>query len=369
MQKHNLLKIITAITLTITLLGTLAACGSKTKETDSKLTPTASATGTNATDSDSTATPIAENEFIGDGLNEATVIHVGTQPGVAIWELNKVKSIIEDEFTADNIKVEYQEFTYGPPIIEAISAGDIDFTITGDLPVFTGIANGIGVTGVYHNAFDPQGNWIIVPEGSTIKKIEDLKGKKVAFPVGSGAHNFVGQLLASVNLTIDDIEAVNLATTDIAAALTKGEVDAAALWEPQVSIVAAQAGATKVISSEGVYNSLAFVDVRNDFASQNPELTARFLKAIVKLNTYIKDNTDEVIGLISDSTGIDKELWGTLNRLTYNGYFTDADWKAAEKTKQFLLDNDLITSDFDISLVYTDKYLKEADRLISEEGK
>lgn len=313
-----------------------------------------------------TETKSSESEFEGDGLNQATVIHVGTQPGITIWELNKQKQFIENEFADDNIKIEYKEFTYGPPIIEAIGAGEIDISLTGDLPVFTGVANGIDVTGIYRIANDKQGYGILAFPESGIKTAADLKGKKVAVPVGSAGHNFLAQLLASVDLSISDIELVNLAAGDIAAALANGDVDAAALWESSISTIAVKIGAEIPITSDGVYESLNLIVARNEFAEKNPEITARFVKAVKKLEEYTQANPDEVVDILANVTGNPKEAWKTVYRVKLTGYLDDQAWASAEKAKQFLLDNDLIENDFDVKSIYTDKYLVEADRLAAK---
>jgi sulfonate transport system substrate-binding protein len=344
--------------LTLSLLVSISACSGAPATAPPAATPaTTPAPATTTVD-----------EFNGPGLNEAKVIKVGIQPGQAQWELNSIKHLIEDEFAADGIKIEYSSYTYGPPIIEAISAGELDFAVTGDLPVFTGISNNIGVIGVYRGGVDPQGSATIVLPSSPIQTVADLVGKKVGLSVGSGAHNFAGQLLKSGGYSIDDIEVVNLVTGDLAAALTSGDIDAAITWEPQVAIIAKQTGGKVILSSEGVYNSLSLVDARVGFVEKNPKLTARFLKAFHKLDDYVANNTDEVVDLIYNATGIEKDVWGNLYRTTYNGYFTDKTWQEAENTKQFLLDNDLILSDFDVHKIYTDKYLKEADRLLKAEN-
>lgn len=351
-------KVFYFVAITLLLSGILAGCA-KDKETSGE--PAANSAPETAADTKGT-----ETEFEGDGLNEATVIHVGTQPGIPIWELNKQKQFIEKEFASDNVKIEYKEFTYGPPIIEAIGAGEIDISMTGDLPVFTGVANGIGVSGIYRVANDDQGYGILAFPESGIKTASDLKGKKVAVPVGSAGHNFLAQLLASADLSISDIELVNLGAGDIPAALSNGDVDAAALWESSLSTIAAKIGSDIPITSEGVYVSLSLVIARNDFAEENPELTARFLKAVKETEEYTIANPDEVVDILAEATGNPKEAWKTVPRLELTGYFDDSAWSSAEKAKQFLLENDLIENDFDVKSIYTDKYLAEADRLAEE---
>ena len=59
--------------------------------------------------------------------------------------------------------------------------------------------------------------------------MKDLQGKKIACSVGTFRHNFLLTALKTVDLTADDIELLNLQTSDIITALQAGEAEAGVL--------------------------------------------------------------------------------------------------------------------------------------------
>jgi sulfonate transport system substrate-binding protein len=142
-------------------------------------------------------------------------------------------------------KVTFARFTYGPPLVQAASSGDIDLGSVGDVPPVTGAATeyGFSIVGVAHyiNASIPDED-IIVPKNSPIHSLAQLKGKKIAVPEGSSANGLVLLALKSVGLTPQQVHLDFLSPAAGATAFQSGKVDAWAIWNPQVSL-AVKAGA------------------------------------------------------------------------------------------------------------------------------
>lgn len=73
---------------------------------------------------------------------------------------------------------------------------------------------------------------LLVAEGSAIRSVPEIKGKKVAFARGTSAQPFLLKLLAKAGLTYGDVEPIYLAPKAGASALSDGSVDAWAIWDP-----------------------------------------------------------------------------------------------------------------------------------------
>ena len=102
------------------------------------------------------------------------------------------------------------------------------------------------------------GDAIVVPRGSTISDVEDLKGKKVAVAKGSSAnYNLLAQLDAA-GLTFDDITPVYLQPTDALAAFNGGSVDAWSIWDPFTAQAEVDTGARVLSDGKGLVNGLVF---------------------------------------------------------------------------------------------------------------
>ncbi len=117
-------------------------------------------------------------------------IRIGTQKG-GFFPAVKARHTVEDVFKPLGIDIKWVDFQFGPPLLEAINVGSVDFGYVGDSPpIFAQAAN---ARIRYVAAVKQQGNTqaIIVPQDSPIKTLADLKGKRVAFGRGSSAHNLL----------------------------------------------------------------------------------------------------------------------------------------------------------------------------------
>jgi len=126
-----------------------------------------------------------------------------------------------------------------PQVVDAILKGDAQIAI---VPVELAAVIMEKGGDVYIIALDNQMNQaILVRPNSSIKSIEDLKGKKVAAVIGSGTYALFKALMKEdYNLTVGpdpeyDVQVVNMPPPNVIDALARGDVDAAVIWEPLVS--------------------------------------------------------------------------------------------------------------------------------------
>ena len=169
-----------------------------------------------------------------------------------------------------NLALEWVEFASGPPILEALNAGAVDFGATGDTPPI--FAQAAGVELLYAGGQPVLGlsSAILVPANSPIRVLADLRGKRIAFTKGSSAHNFVVKALASVGMKPVDIQPVYLQPPDAGAAFRTGALDAWAIWDPFYAI-AQQEPTTRVLTTaEGVAPSNSFFLANRAFARRAP---------------------------------------------------------------------------------------------------
>ena len=74
---------------------------------------------------------------------------------------------------------------------------------------------------------------IIARKSSGVRKVDDLRGKKVAATVNTSSLYFLREMLRKAGMQLDtDVRFVNLEGPDMPAALKRGDVDAVAMWEP-----------------------------------------------------------------------------------------------------------------------------------------
>jgi sulfonate transport system substrate-binding protein len=172
------------------------------------------------------AIPLAEAEVLRVGVASAgggdPVTFSGSPLGIV-----RNQQLLEKAFAGTGTQVQWFFFKgAGPAVNEALSNQQLDFAYQGDLPAVVGRSNGLdtrllAALGVRANLY------LAVPKGSSIKRIEDLKGKKVAVFRGTNGYLVMINLLAAHGLTERDIKVINLDTGSSQAALVSNGVDAA----------------------------------------------------------------------------------------------------------------------------------------------
>lgn len=214
---------------------------------------------------------------------------------------------IEKRLAASGTSVKWVEFTSGPPMMEAISNGSVDFGAVGDSPpIFAQAAN----ANIVYAAASPisNGQGILVPANSSIKSIADLKGKRVGFTKGSSAHNVVVLTLAKAGLTYDDITPVYLTPPDAGPAFANGSIDAWAVWDPYFAIGEKKQNARILINAYEVGKTNAFFIANRDFANQQPAVLREVIAGLSTAATWAENNRDAVAKSLHEVTGVPLDI-------------------------------------------------------------
>ena len=150
-------------------------------------------------------------------------IRIGYQKN-GVLVITRQRESLENHFKPQGVSVKWVEFSSGPPMMEAMNVGSVDYGAVGDSPPIFAQAAGAAIV---YAAAQPiiNGSGILVPQNSAIKTIADLKGKRVGFTKGSSAHNVVIQTLEKAGLTYNDITPVYLTPPDAGPAFANGGID------------------------------------------------------------------------------------------------------------------------------------------------
>ncbi|MFT4085936.1 MAG: ABC transporter substrate-binding protein [Gordonia sp. (in: high G+C Gram-positive bacteria)] len=182
------------------------------------------AVGTACSSNDSTAAD--DTAGVGD-----VTLTVGDQ-------VKGTQSLLEASGELKNLpyKIKWATFEAGPPLLEAAAADKIDFGGTGDVPPVFAQSAGSPLKIVAVTSVRKAGDYLLVPEGSSIKSVAELKGKKVAFTKGSSSNGLVLAALKQAGLKPSDITETFLSPSEGLAAFTSGQVDAWAVWNPYAAV-------------------------------------------------------------------------------------------------------------------------------------
>ncbi|WP_051027232.1 ABC transporter substrate-binding protein [Nocardia higoensis] len=217
-------------------------------------------------------------------------LKVGDQKAISIEVLMTASGQLENL----PYKIEFSTFTAGPPLVEAAGAGGIDLAQVGNTPVIFGAAADAEIKIIGALAATGKGDAILVGKDSPIASVADLKGKKVAVTKGSSANANLLRQLQKAGLGLGDVEPVYLAPADGYAALTRGDVQAWAVWDPYTAIAENEVGAKTIATADQAANGYNFWLASNEALGDagRSAAIADFLGRYAAATTWSSDNLD-----------------------------------------------------------------------------
>jgi sulfonate transport system substrate-binding protein len=238
--------------------------------------------------------------------DKPTEIRIGTQKG-GFFPAVRQRHTVEDAFKPLGIEVKWIDFQFGPPLLEAINVGAVDFGFVGDSPPIFAQAGGAKIRYVAAVKSDGNTQAIIVPQDSPIKTLADLKGKRVAFGKGSSAHNLLVAALEKAGLGWNDITPAPLAPADATAAFVKGAVDAWSIWDPYLALAELKEHARVIAFDKDVHKPNAFYIAGSDFVEKYPSLVAKLNTVFASEGRWADTHHEEVAKAQTEATGVDIE--------------------------------------------------------------
>ena len=222
--------------------------------------------------------------------------------------LLKGRGTLEKRLAEQGVGVKWTEFPAGPVLREGLNVGSIDFGTVGEAPPIFAQAAGANLVYVGNEPASPASEAIVVPKGSGLRTLADLKGKKIALNKGSNVHYLLLKALEKAGVAYADIQPVFLPPADARAAFERGSVDAWAIWDPFLAAAEKQLGARVLADGKGLVANYQFYLASRTYAEKNPEILRIVLDEVAKVDDWGRNNPDEVATILSAQTGLSKEV-------------------------------------------------------------
>ncbi len=192
------------------------------------------------------------------------------------------------------------------------------------------------------------GDAVVVGRG--IKSVNDLRGKKVAYAGFTPSVTFLIFMLESANMTLADIEPVEVALpTDAATAFKGGQVDAAVIWSPDIPPCLRAVNGSQVLqSTKDASHIIADVFmVKDSYVRQNPDKLAKFyegwMKAVAELENVASNQAKaakicaDVFGLpVEDATAMMTDVRFTTHGDNLNFFGLNTDYRGMTGEKLYV---------------------------------
>ncbi|MCC5666209.1 aliphatic sulfonate ABC transporter substrate-binding protein [Nostoc sp. CHAB 5784] len=229
-------------------------------------------------------------------------------------DIVKARKVVEPRFQALGVTVNWVgPFAAGPQLIEALNEGKVDIGSVGETPpIFDQAARpGLIPEVVYLAGRTPstgQNQGIVVKANSPIKKVADLKGKKITFQVGSNAQLLLAKALQEVGLKISDIQIVGLTPSQARDAFIQDKADAWVGGDPLLAEVENTTPIRVLRNAAGINTLGGFYIGRRGFVTQNPQLVRVFLEEAQKVGEEAEKNPSIYAKILVDEQKLDPSV-------------------------------------------------------------
>jgi sulfonate transport system substrate-binding protein len=225
------------------------------------------------------------------GADKPSTINIDWATYNPVSMVLKEKGLLEKEFAKDGIGIRWVQSLGSNKALEFLNAGSIDFGSSAGSAALVSKINGNPIKSIYVYS-QPEWTALVTRKDTTIQKIEDLKGKRVAVTRGTDPHIFLVRALLSKNLTEKDIVPVLLQHPDGKTALIRGDVDAWAGLDPMMAQAEVEDGARLFYRNKAA-NTWGILSTRIEFLQEHPDLVKRVIAVYEQARKYSLANYDE----------------------------------------------------------------------------
>jgi len=205
------------------------------------------------------------------------------------------------------VKVEFKQFDSGRDVNTAFASGSIDFGLVGSTPTAIGVSRGLAYQVFWIHDLIGTAEALAVKNKAGINKLADLRGKKVAVPFGSTTHYSLLSALKLEGVSASEVTILDLQPPEIFAAWTRGDIDAAYVWQPTLGKLL---GDGRVLTDSAVLASKGVVTadlglVSSAFAKKYPDFVTKYVRVQDKAYQLFKAQPDAAGEALAKGLGTD----------------------------------------------------------------
>lgn len=217
-------------------------------------------------------------------------------------------------FAEEGLKLTIRSQSTGKAALETALNGEADLATVAEIPVMFAAINGRPVSIVATIFRTEKDHGIIARKDKGIAKPANLKGKRIGATLGTSGHFALDAFLIQQKLSIGDLKLRNLKPEEMAVALPKGDIDAAATWRPHLSALQTRLGDNGMtFYTEGAYEITFNIAGTRDYIAGHPGTIEKFLRALIRAERFSKEEAGVARKLMAEAMGMDAarllEMW------------------------------------------------------------
>lgn len=293
-------------------------------------------------------TSLADDENLPEKLTFTYVTAPLNVPSI----IEREKEIFSEEFADMGIDVEYAELTSGADQTQALASGDVQVLYAvGASSIILSAASGADIKVLNMYSRSPKAFSMHTQDG-TITSPEDLRGKTIAGPAGTNLHELLVSYLETAEMTIEDVNYMNMGIPEAKAALDGGSVDVA-LLAGATAYQANQQGYHVIADGEGLIDALIAVAVNDEFYHNYPEVIEKLSKAQKLIAEYMSEQEMETIASVAKELELDEKAVQEMYEMyDFSTDITKEDVEGFQRTADFMYENGMIEKKVDVKMLF-----------------
>jgi NitT/TauT family transport system substrate-binding protein len=222
---------------------------------------------------------------------------------------NTLISVAMDEgfFEEEGIKVVSQKFSAGRLALDAVLTNNAHFSSMSETPFMLSVLQGNDLI-VIATVAEHKETKAIARKDKGILNPHDIYDKKIGTLPGTNSDYFMYNFLEANGIKQQDVQIVSMPPPEMVSSLTKGDIDAFFAWEPYIYFAKKELPNNTVTFEPGdLYDGMKVVLMQRSFVNKNPESVKKIIRALLKAETFVKQNREKAIEIDSNHTGISRE--------------------------------------------------------------
>lgn len=207
-----------------------------------------------------------------------------------------------------NATIEWTNFSSGGDVIQAFGGDSLDIGLVGSSPATRALSAPLDlpVEVIWIHDVIGAAESLVVKEG-VATDIAGLKGKTIATPFGSTAHFSLLQAIIDAGEDPVDYNLINSEPEQIAPAWSRGDIDAAWVWDPTLSELEADGGEVILTSEDTAEAGKPTFDLAiasTSYVEDNPEVLEAWARAQDYAVQQILDDPEKAAESIAVEVGV-----------------------------------------------------------------
>lgn len=239
----------------------------------------------------------------GSAAASSTALVIGDQRG-GIQALLKAAGELDDV----PYRIDWALFPAASPLLEALGTGAIDLGGVGSAPFAFAYASGAPIKVVFAtraiSGQAGQASAIVVRRDSPMRKLTDLRGRRVATVRGSAGQNLVLRLLEKEGIGFDEVKWVYLNNGEAKAALASGSIDAWSTWGSYVGIALQEDGDRALANATDLPAEAGFYAASDKAIADKRAQLRDFLQRAARARIWVQTHQEDYARVLAKETGI-----------------------------------------------------------------